>query len=206
MTAEQPDAVVLGVIGTGRQAFAQVAAVCHMRPIERILVSGRDAGRRDAFVRRVQDALQIETLGVGNPRDAVEPADVVVTITSSATPVFDGAWLKPGAHVNAAGANNVKRCELDAAAIARMAVLSTDDREQARIEAGEFVACADRGLLDWSDVVELGDLVTGRAAGRTSATGITLYKSLGIAFEDVLYAQLLYGKAVAAGIGQTLDA
>ena len=201
-----PDAAVLGVIGTGRQAFAQVAAVCQVRPITQILVFGRDAGKRDAFVQRVEGALRIETRGVADARQAVEPADVVVTITSSATPVFDGAWLKPGAHVNAAGANNLKRCELDAAAIDRMAVLVTDDREQAMIEAGEFAARVDQGRLDWSTVVELGDLVTGRAAGRSTPADITLYKSLGIAYEDVLYAELLYAKAVAAGVGQTLGA
>jgi alanine dehydrogenase len=195
------DASVLGMIGTGKQAFAQAAAVCHVRPIKQILTFGRTAEKRDAFVKHLKTELKIETRGVDDARDAVEPADIVVTITSSATPVFDGVWLKPGTHVNAAGANNASRSEIDEAAMARMALISTDDREQAKIEAAEFVTRAREGLLDWASVVELGEL-TGKIKGRTSATDITLFKSLGIAYEDVLYAQSLYGKAVKAGIGQ----
>ena len=200
-----PDASVLGIIGTGRQAFAQAQAVCHVRPIRKILVHGRNTEKRDAFAARLETELGVETHSAATARETVEPADIVVTITSSATPVFDGAWLKPGAHVNAAGANNLRRSEIDDAAMARMAVMVTDDREQARIEAGEFVSQADKGLLDWATIVELGDLVTGQAKGREHASDLTLFKSLGIAFEDVLYAQQLYAAAVKAGVGTVLS-
>jgi alanine dehydrogenase len=196
------DASALGIIGTGKQAFAQTAALCHVRPIKHILAFGRDEEKRDAFVKRLKTELKIETRGVDDARNAVEPADIVVTSTNSATPVFDGAWLKPGSHVNAAGANHASRSEIDEVAMARTALISTDDREQAKIEAAEFVTRAREGLLDWASVVELGELVTGKIRGRTSAADITLFKSLGIAYEDVLYAQSLYGEAVKAGIGQ----
>ena len=198
------DASVLGIIGTGKQAFAQAAAVVQVRPIKQILVFGRDEGRRQAFAQRIEAELHVPTRGVESARLAIEPADVVVTVTSAASPVLDRTWLKPGVHINAAGANNTSRSEIDEATILAAALLATDDREQSQIEAGEFATLAGKGAFDWSRIVELGDLVTGAVPGRTNDSDITVFKSLGIAFEDVLYAERLYGKAVEAGIGQKL--
>jgi ornithine cyclodeaminase/alanine dehydrogenase-like protein (mu-crystallin family) len=129
-----------------------------------------------------------------------------VTITKSAEPVCRAAWLKPGAHVNAAGANAADRRELDPEIVARAAVRVTDDRAQAQVEAAEFRDLVGAGRLAWSDVHELGDLVAGRVRGRGAASDITVFKSLGIALEDIAFAELIYRRARAAKVGRPLVA
>ena len=120
----------------------------------------------------------------------VAEADVVVTITKSATPVCFARWLRDGVHVNAAGANSGDRREIDAETVMRAAVKVTDHLEQAKVEAGEFRDSTAAGKLAWSDIRELGELVTGKAAGRNSRSDLTLFKSLGIALEDVAFGEL----------------
>jgi alanine dehydrogenase len=107
-------------------------------------------------------------------------------------------------HVNAAGANAANRRELDQATVLRAAVRVTDDRRQAHIEAAEFIDLAADGRLDWASVYELGDIVSGRTTGRRSETDVTLFKSLGIGLEDVAFAQLVYRRALEAGLGRAL--
>jgi ornithine cyclodeaminase/alanine dehydrogenase-like protein (mu-crystallin family) len=115
--------------------------------------------------------------------------------------VILGDWLSPGAFVAATGANAYARRELDDRAVLRADRVVTDDRAQARIEARELIDLAKTGSLRWDDVVELGDIAAGRESGRRSAEEITLYKSLGIALEDVAFGKLIYDRAVERGIG-----
>src|SRR5262245_25101707 len=176
----RPDAATLAVIGTGKQARTQVAAICAVRPIRRITAYSRSRERRRAFAFTVASGLGIECEPTDTAEDCVREADVVVTITKSAEPVCRATWLKPGAHVNAAGANSVDRREVDAETVTRAARLVTDDRAQARVEAGEFHDLVAAGRLHWRDVHELGDVVAGRVAGRTAPDDLTLFKSLGI--------------------------
>lgn len=202
----RPEASTLALIGTGRQATAQAEAVCAVRPINRVNVSGRDPARTAAFAERLRRLLQIDVLVASDARTAVEDADVVSTITRSSMPVIEASWLKPGAHVNAAGANTSDRREIDPATLKRAAVLITDDRAQARLEAAELMDLHAAGELNWDDVVELGDLVSGKVCWtRRSADDVTVFKSLGIAFEDVAYADHLYRRGLAAGLWQADD-
>jgi ornithine cyclodeaminase/alanine dehydrogenase-like protein (mu-crystallin family) len=113
-------------------------------------------------------------------------------------------WLKRGAHVNAAGANAGNRREVDAETVLQAAVRATDQVKQAEIEAGEYRELVTAGKLKWSDVVELGDLVTGKAKGRQSASDVTLFKSLGIALEDVAFGELIYRRALERGVGKAM--
>jgi ornithine cyclodeaminase/alanine dehydrogenase-like protein (mu-crystallin family) len=198
------DARTLAVIGAGKQAHTQAAAVCAVRKIERIRVYSRTREHRTAFAFTLADELGVETEPVGDGETCVEGADVVVTITKSAEPVCRAAWLKPGAHVNAAGANAADRRELDPESILRAAVRVTDDRAQAQVEAAEFRDLVSAGRLSWDDVDELGDVVAGRVAGRRAASDITVYKSLGIALEDIAFAELIYRRALAARVGKPL--
>jgi ornithine cyclodeaminase/alanine dehydrogenase-like protein (mu-crystallin family) len=198
------DARTLAVIGAGKQARTQAAAVCAVRKIERIRVYSRTREHRTAFAFTLADELGVETEPVGDGETCVEGADVVVTITKSAEPVCRAAWLKPGAHVNAAGANAADRRELDPESILRAAVRVTDDRAQAQVEAAEFRDLVSAGRLSWDDVDELGDVVAGRVAGRRAASDITVYKSLGIALEDIAFAELIYRRALAARVGKPL--
>ena len=198
------DAAVLGVIGAGKQAFAQVAAVCAVRPIVTVRVFSRSPESRVAFARRIEAELGVEAHPCASGEACVAGADVVVTITKSADPICRSEWLADGVHVNAAGANAASRRELDQTTVLRAAVRVTDDRQQAQVEAAEFIDLAAEGRLDWPSVHELGDIVTGRVVGRRSPGEITLFKSLGIGLEDVAFAQLVYRRALEAGLGRAL--
>jgi len=201
-----PDARTLAVIGAGKQARTQAAAICAVRKIDRIRVYSRSREHRVAFAFAVADELGVETEPVDSGNTCVEGADVVVTVTKSADPVCRAEWLKPGAHVNAAGANAAERRELDPEIFVRAALRVTDDRAQAQVEAAEFRDLVSAVRLAWSDVHELGDLLTGRVRGRSAASDITVYKSLGIALEDIAFAELIYRRALAAKVGRPLVA
>jgi alanine dehydrogenase len=198
------DARILGVVGTGRQSRAQVLAVCAVRPIKRVNVYARTPEHRESYARAMERELGLEVVPVVSGEACAAEADVVVTITNSVEPVCRTGWLAPGAHVNAAGANSADRRELDGETVLRAAVKVTDHLEQAKVEAGEFRDLVEAGKLAWSDIRELGELVTGKAKGRTSPSELTLFKSLGIALEDVAFAELVYQRALAAGAGRPI--
>ncbi len=196
----RPDARSLAVIGSGKQARAQVLAVRAVRLIERITVFSRSPERREAFARALAEETGRTVQATSTAVQCVEDADVIVTITKSAEPVLHSEWVAAGAHVNAAGANSADRREIDPALVLRAARKVTDDREQAKIEAAEFRDLAAEDRLDWSEIDELGDVLVGKAPGRTSPTDVTLFKSLGIGVEDVAFAECVYRRALAAGV------
>jgi ornithine cyclodeaminase/alanine dehydrogenase-like protein (mu-crystallin family) len=196
------DANVLAVIGAGKQAFTQVAAVAAVRPIRAVRVFSPTPGRREAFARTIEERLGVEAFARDSAEACLRDADVAVTITKATEPVCRSEWLADGLHLNAAGANARNRRELDDATVLRAAVRVTDDRAQARGEAAEFIDLAGKGLLDWGAVHELGDMVAGRVGGRSSGADLTLFKSLGIALEDIAIARLAYERALEAGIGR----
>jgi ornithine cyclodeaminase/alanine dehydrogenase-like protein (mu-crystallin family) len=198
------DARTLGVIGTGRQARTQVAAIAKVRSIEEVCVFSRSAEKRNAFCEDIAATLKIKARPVESARDAVTDCDVVVTATTSTSPVLLGEWLRPGTHINAIGANYEHRRELDTACIAKAAVIATDDTEQVRYEATDLTAPAKEGMLTWDRVTGLGDIVAGTVKGRHSPQDITLFKSLGVAVEDVALSIRAYEKAQRLGIGLAL--
>ena len=197
-----PDADTLGVIGTGRQSRSQVRAVCAVRPIKRVMVFARTKEHRETYAREMEQELGIEVRPAPTAEACVSEAGVVVTITKSAEPVCRAEWLAKGAHINVAGANSADRREVDADTVLRAAVKATDQIEQAKVEAGEFRDLVVAGKLAWSDIHELGDIVAGKAKGRTSSSDLTLFKSLGIALEDMAFGELIYQKALAQGAGR----
>jgi alanine dehydrogenase len=199
-----PDARTLGMIGTGRQSRTQAVAVCAVRPIKRVNVFARTPESRESYARSLEKELGIEVRPATSAEACVAEADVVVTITKSAEPVCRAGWLAKGVHVNAAGANSGDRRELDGETVLRATVKVTDHVEQARMEAGEFRDLVAAEKLDWSDVRELGEVVTGKIKGRTSPSDLTLFKSLGIALEDVAFGELVYQRALAAGVGRPM--
>jgi ornithine cyclodeaminase/alanine dehydrogenase-like protein (mu-crystallin family) len=198
-----PDARSLGVIGTGRQARTQVAAVTRVRRIDEIRVFGRDPDRCAHFC--------ADLVGDGHPATAVDTAeaavrdaDIVVTATTATEPVLRGTWLAPGSHVNAIGANYEHRRELDTAVVARASVVVTDNQEQARYEATDLTRPVAEGVLDWERVRGLDEIVCGTAPGRESRHQITLFESLGTALGDVALVARAYERAVANGAGERL--
>jgi alanine dehydrogenase len=198
------DVQTLGVIGTGLQARTQVVAVSAVRAFDRILVYGRDEARRAAFAEEITRETGVDASPVAGAEAAVREADVIITMTTAHDPVLRGAWLKPGAHVNAAGVNWASRREVDDETVERSAVVAVDALDQARIEAGDLILPASVGRFEWERAVELGAIVAGQAPGRPSAEAITLFKSVGVALEDVAVAGLIYARARERGLGSEL--
>jgi alanine dehydrogenase len=191
-------ASTLGLIGTGWQAESQVACIRAALPgIERVVAYSRNAERLAEFCRRF-GAEPAEY-----NREAAE-ADVVVTVTSSRDPVLRGEWLRPGALVCAVGANRMEARELDNTVLERAGFVCCDSKEQARLEAGDLAEPVERGVLDWLEVHELAEVVSGEVVGRASEDDIVLFKSLGIAAEDLAVAALVVERARARGVGVEL--
>jgi alanine dehydrogenase len=199
-----PEARRLGVIGAGRQAFTQVEAVCAVRKIETVRVFTRTAEHREAFAREIEKKLRVAAKPVSSGEAAVGDADVVITITNSSEPVLRANWLKSGVHLNVAGANAASRREVDAETVLRSTVRATDHLAQAQVEAGEYRDLVAAGRLKWQDIVELGDILTEKVPGRRGPADITLYKSLGIALEDIAFADLIVHRAIERGLGKPM--
>jgi ornithine cyclodeaminase/alanine dehydrogenase-like protein (mu-crystallin family) len=194
----KPGARSLGLIGTGWQAESQLACIRAALPeIERVVAYSRNEERLEEFCRRFDCEA-----GEYN-RDAAEQ-DVVVTITSSRDPVLRGEWLRPGVLVCAAGANRIEARELDNAVLERATFVCCDSLEQAKAEAGDLVEPVERGVLDWLEVHELAEVVGGETAGRQDDDDIVVFKSLGIASEDVAAAAFVHERAVERGVGVEL--
>ena len=195
------DAKIHAVIGSGRQAASQVRAVSAVRPIEELRVYNRTEESREKFAAAMAEELDILVIAADSGEACVKGADIISTITNAAEPVLEGAWLSAGVHINGAGANAAQRRELDDAAVLAADLYVTDSVEQAQIEAGAFIDLVAAGKFSWDDVVELGAVVEGAAPRRTSDDQITFFHSLGLTFEDVVFAKLIYDRAIAAGIG-----
>ncbi len=189
------DARSVGIYGTGWQAMSQLAAVCAVRQIEEVKVYSRKQENRERFCQQMAAELGIANINPVEQPEAAADADIIITITSSRDPVVAGEWLKPGAHINAAGGNSVLRREVDDNAIKLAGFIAVDSLDQAKLESGEFVTAVEKGLLTWERVNELRHVVAGEMRGRTNQEQITLFKSLGIAIEDVAAAAVVYQKA-----------
>ncbi len=200
----RPEASSVGVIGSGFQARTQLEAVSKVRELRRVKVYSPDRERRSAYALEMSDRLGLDVAPVQSAREAVSEAEIVITITSSRTPVLYGDWLEPGMHVIAAGGADPYVSELDFAAVERADLIVVDDRNQSRIESGELMMPASRGLLIWERTRELWEVVSGQASGRENTEDITLFKSLGMALWDVASAKVVYDRAVEQGIGRTI--
>ena len=201
----RPDASIVGLIGSGRQAMMQLLGVRAVRPISTVNVYSRRLPECEEFCNQMSRGLTIDVRPVASPREAIEDADIVITATTSSTPVFPGDWLKAGCHINAIGSNWPNRRELDLATLQRCDLIVTDSRQQATLEAGDLILPADEGLLDWNKVYELADMAAGNIHSRESANDITLYKGIGIALEDVATAGLVYRLARERGLGVEIN-
>jgi len=198
------NAAVLGVLGSGRQARTQVDAVCSVRPVREVRVYSPHAEHRQRFCAEVGVRHHFRVIPVETPERAVRDAEIIVAATTATEPVVRGEWLSPGVHVNAIGANLEFRRELDSTAVASADFIATDDVEQVRYESTDLAEPVKEGCLSWDRVYSLGDVVAGKRAGRTAPSDITLFKSLGVAIEDVALAVRAYERAVERGDGVAL--
>ncbi len=200
----RPDASEVGILGGGAQARTQLLAMCAVRPITEAHVYCRNAQQREQFAAEMEKLCGISVVPVRRPEEAVEDMDIVITATTSREPVLNGEWLREGTHLNAIGSNALNRAELDATTIRRADVIVADSVEQCQIEAGDFVVALEQGILHWSRVHELADVVAGRQTGRPTPESITLFKSLGLAIEDLAVARVVLQRAKESGLGREL--
>jgi len=198
------DASTLAVIGTGWQARSQLEACWHVRDFTRVLVYGRDPERRRAFCEEMAAKVGGTIEPAASVHEAVDAADVVCTMTNASQPVFAGASLRAGTHVNAAGSNRAKAQEIDVETIRRASVVVVEDLAQAQVESGDLLAAEQAGDFRWEDAVLLGDIVDGKMSGRASDDEITVFESLGIGLWDVAVAAHVLRVCLAEGRGTRL--
>ena len=199
------DAGDLAIIGSGVQARTHLEAMKIARRLRRVRVASKDPDRARSFAARESGKHGIAVEPVASAREAVAGADLICTVTSSREPVLLGEWISPGAHINAVGSSVPHARELDTAAVVRSR-LYVDRRESTVNEAGDFLIPKKEGAVSDDHILgEIGELLTGRVEGRKSPEDITLFKSLGLAVEDVASARHIYEKAKSAGTGRFLD-
>jgi ornithine cyclodeaminase len=198
------DARTLAILGSGVQAAAHLRALAHVRPFEQIRVFSPNEAHVRTLIDRHRDGVPIEA--APSARAALDGADVVVTATSSKEPVLERGWLAPGAHVNAIGASVPSSRELDVATLAA-AELFVDSRESVANEAGEWRLALSEGAIDGTAHIrgEIGEVLTGACPGRSGPTALTVFRSLGIAVEDLAAAELAVAHARAAGAGVEVE-
>jgi ornithine cyclodeaminase/alanine dehydrogenase len=195
------DSHVAGVIGSGAQAETQLEAVCSVRKITGARVYSLTPAHAASFAERMSSRVGIEVRPVSEAKEAVEGCSIVITATSSKIPVLSGHWLTPGTHINAVGSHTAGARELDADTIRKSKVV-VDSWAAASQEAGDLLIPIAEGLIAKTHVYgELADLAMGRKPGRSSPREITVFKSVGLAIEDVAVAKLVYERGKASGIG-----
>lgn len=199
------DASIVGILGTGWQAESQLEAVCAVRGIRSIRCHSRHGPQRETFAARMAKTLGVDVTATDSADRAVKGADIVIAATTSSTPIIRGEWLDPGAHVNAMGANRIETRELDDAALRRCTFIAADSLEQARMEAGDLVIPVSEGLLQWERVAEIPQVIAGKVKGRSGGDDVTLFKSLGLAIEDIAVAALVYERAKKESVGTELS-
>lgn len=197
----RPDASVAGVFGAGWQAEGHVRAICAALPLERVKVFSRKADKLQDFCRRMSETTGVAVEPADSAEETVRGSDVIGTVTTAALPLFDAAWLEPGVHINAAGSNSLIRQELSEATIRRCDLVTVDAVPTALAEAGDLLPLLEKGRLHSRQLVELGEVVVGRHAGRASAEQITLFESQGMAIQDLAVALRVLAAAEASGLG-----
>jgi alanine dehydrogenase len=196
------DASEMGLFGAGKQARTQLEAVSIARPIKHCFVYSRNQARRERFAAEMSAKLGIEVQPVDRPQEAAKDLPIVVTATASTVPVFDGNDLSEGTLVCAVGSNWPRRAEIDTHTIRRADNVVCDSVEACKIEAGDFAEALEKGVFDWSRAVNLADVVAGKAVGRNNRQSVTLFKSVGLAIEDVAAGGRLLKIAKAKGAGR----
>lgn len=200
-TLARPDAGDLALLGSGVQAATHLEAMATVRRLRRVRVWSRDPARARAFATRESARHGLKVEPMKDASDAVEGADLICTTTAAREPILQGDWVAPGAHINAVGACFAATRELDTEVVA-MSRLIVDRRESALAEAGDILIPIEEEAIDESHIAgELGEVLLRRVPGRSGAREVTLFKSLGIAVEDLAAARHVLNRAEAEGVG-----
>jgi len=192
------DSTRLAIIGTGEQAERHIDAISLVRKINEVFLWGRNPEKADQLARKLSVKYKFTVSIMKSIAETVQNADIICTVTSSSQPVLMGEWLQPGTHINAVGACTPNARELDTKAV-QMSSLFTDSYESLFNEAGDFLIPKKEGAIDDSHTrADLSELVSGSKTGRSRKDEITLFKSLGIAAEDIFSANYMYNKIKSA--------
>lgn len=191
-----PAASSLAIIGAGVQARAHLEAMACVRKLRRVRVAASRKENAERFVESMKSHVECEMAAVSSPEEAVRDADILVTATTTREPVVQREWLAPGAHINAIGTFSPKARELDTATMAAASIF-VDRRESAFNEAGDYLIAAGEGAIGPDNILaELGEVLIRQHTGRRSSGEITVFKSLGLAMEDLAAAEHCYHKAL----------
>jgi len=195
---------VLGIFGAGAQAEFQLWALKTVFPLRKVLVYNRTPVKAEAFAREMEAKYEISVEPASRPEAVVRDSHILVTATTSTTPVFQGRDVTPGTHINAIGAFTPQMQEVDEAVV-QEAKIVVDTYQGALAEAGDLLIPIQRGVISKEDIyAELSELVLGKKVGRTGDLEITLFKSVGFAIEDAATAKLAYDKALQQGVGTVI--
>ena len=201
----RPDAGDLAILGAGEQASSHLAAMLVVRKLHRIRVWARDRDKASGFARAEGEKHGVAIEVADTPRDAVTHADIICTVTKAREPILLGDWIEPGAHLNVVGSSIATAAEIDTPAVVKSRFF-VDYRSSTITEGGEYLRALRAGaILPEHIQAEIGQVANGSKAGRTSSQEVTLYKSLGIAPQDLACAHFVLQKARARGVGQVID-
>ena len=196
---------VLGILGAGVQAQAHIQALTRVRSIQRIKIYSPTGTSAAGVKKDMEPAVKVAIDVVPSAEEAVHNADLVVTATTAKEPVVKSEWMKPGIHINAVGSHRPDAREIDGATLARSKIV-VDSREAIMAECGDILLALKDKAIDESHIHgEIGEILAGTKAGRESSGEVTLYKSVGIAIQDVAVANLVYRKALERGTGTTVE-
>lgn len=199
------DASELAILGSGTQARTHLEAMMAVRPLNKVRVFSPHREHREEFAAKARRRSSLPVRAVDSAEEAVRGADIICTTTTSASPVVHGSWIHPGAHINAVGSSVASERELDTALVVR-ARLFVDCRESTVNEAGDFLIPKKEGAVTDDHIQgELGEILLGSIQGRQSADEVTLFKSLGVAVEDLAAATYVYTEAKARGVGTEVE-
>ncbi len=200
----RPNASTVAILGAGVQGRTQLEAVLAVRSIRHVRIYDRLPAAAQAFATEMNARFAVETQVVSTPRAAVTGADIVCVATTSLTPVFGDADISPGTHINAVGSYKPDVQEVPGETV-RRAMVIVDQRESALAETGDLIIPIEQGLIAETDIhAELGEVLVGKAVGRTSHTCVTLFKSVGLAIQDLAAATFALERAEAQGLGVTV--
>ena len=201
----RPDAVTSTILGAGTQASSHIEAMLAVRPIEHFRVWSRAADKTQVFAKEQAARHGVTVEAVADIASVIAGADIVCTTTSAREPILFAEMLEPGMHINAVGASIPSWREIDSAVLPHV-TLFTDRRESLGNEAGEYIHAVETELVERGLVVpEIGEVMNGDHPGRTSETEITLFRSLGLAVEDIVSANFVFRRALDLGIGTEVD-
>ena len=200
-----PETPVLGILGAGVQARAHIQALCRVRKLKKIKLYSPSGMSARNIKRELEPAAGVAIDVAKSAEETVRNSNLVVTATTAQQPILKSEWLKPGAHVNAVGSHRPDSREIDGPTVARSKVV-VDSREAIMAECGDILlAIKEKNITENHLHAEIGEVLARTKPGRSSASEVTVYKSVGIAIQDVATAQLLYRKAIEQNVGSNVE-